>query len=131
MPRMTPPDQSMPPGPDPGTAEGRARSVVLLAATRTVRKELAAIQKWAPRYAGNPVGWREWVADFYGRHVALLGEALGLDEKAARHYGAAHTAALLEHGLSIVEEWDHHAPAALTALALGEDVAWDSITPAS
>jgi hypothetical protein len=95
-----------------------------------VRREIASIQKWAPRYAGNPAGWREWVCEFYGKHVALLQDDLGLEELRAREYGAAHSAALLERGLRVLEEWDHHAPAALTALALGEEL-WDAAIPAS
>jgi len=103
-------------------ANARARAVTLRAATRVVRKEIEAIAKWAPRYAGNPAGWREWAADYYGKHVSVLEEALGLDQAQARQYGAAHTAALLAQGVAVLEEWDRHAPAALTALALGEEL---------
>jgi HK97 family phage portal protein len=112
-----PPDNA-----DLADADARAGALVTRAATRCVRKEIAAIQKWAPRYASNPTGWKEWVCEFYGKHVPVLQEALGLDETRARQYGAAHTAALLEQGVSVLEEWDHHAPAALTALALEEAV---------
>jgi HK97 family phage portal protein len=111
-------------------ADARARALVVRAAGRAVRREIASIQKWAPRYAGNPAGWREWVCEFYGKHVALLQDDLGLEELRAREYGAAHSAALLERGLRVLEEWDHHAPAALTALALGEEL-WDAAIPAS
>jgi HK97 family phage portal protein len=110
------------PEPVDDDADARARGIVLRAATRVVGKEIGAIQKWAPRYAANPIGWREWVADFYGKFVPVLGEALGIDEQAARRYGAAHTAELLERGIAVLEEWDRHAPAALTAMALGEAV---------
>lgn len=125
-----------PPEPEPDededAADARARGVTLRAATRTVRKEIEAITKWAPRYAGNPAGWREWVADFYGKHVVVLEEALGLEATQARQYGAAHTAALLAQGVAVIEEWDRHAPALLTALALGEEITWDTAaTPAS
>jgi hypothetical protein len=126
--------RARPSAPDDGAddpADGRANDIVLRAAKRTVAREIAAIVKWAPRYAGHPAGWREWVADFYGKHVSVLEEALGLDETRARQYGAAHTAALLEQGVSVCAEWDRHAPAALTALALGEESTWPSVTPAS
>ena len=122
------------PGPDPGTdpADARARDLVVRAAGRMVRREIAAIQKWAPRYAGNPTGWREWVADFYGKFVPALEESLGLEEPTARRYGAAHLAALLEQGLAVCDEWNRHAPALLTALALGEEILWEAdATPAS
>lgn len=117
--------------PEADQTDARAQQVVLRAATRTVRREITAIQRQAPRYAGNPVGWREWVADFYGKHVAVLGETLGLDETVARQYGAMHAAALLEQGVTVLEEWDRHAPAALTAAALGEEPLWDAATTGS
>jgi HK97 family phage portal protein len=115
--------------PDPSLddpANARARDLVVRAAGRMVRKEVGAIQKFAPRYAGSPEGWREWAADFYGKHVALLGEALGLEEAVARRYGAAHLAALLEQGVTVCDEWTRHAPALLTALALGEEMTWEA-----
>ena len=110
--------------------DARARALVVRAASRVVRKEIAAIEKWAPRYASNPAGWREWVVTFYGNHVPVLEEALGLDQTRARQYGAAHTAALLQQGVAVLEAWDRHAPAALTALALGE-ASWDTASLAS
>ena len=103
-------------------ADARASALVARTAARMVRREIGAIQKWAPRYAGDVAGWKEWVCDFYSRHVVVLEESLGLDQTTARQYGAAHTAALLERGVMVLEEWDHHAPAALTALALGEEL---------
>jgi HK97 family phage portal protein len=103
-----------------GTVEARARGVVLRAATRMVKRECVALLRWAERYAANPIGWREWVADFYGKHVVVLGETLGIEEGAARRYGTDHAAALLEQGLSVLVEWERHAPAQLTALALGD-----------
>jgi HK97 family phage portal protein len=124
------------PGPsDPSLddpANARARDLVVRAAGRMVRKEVGAIQKCAPRYAGSPAGWREWVADFYGKHVVVLEEALGLEESVARRYGTLHAGTLLTHGVAVCEEWTRHAPALLTALALGEEIAWEAdATPAS
>lgn len=111
---------------DDDAPDARATVIALRAAERVVRAEIGAIQKWAPRYASNAVGWREWVCDFYGKNVSVLEEALGLDERTARAYGAAHTAELLASGVGVLEDWARHAPAALAAAALGEDVRWDS-----
>lgn len=93
-----------------------ARKVVIAAAERLVRKEIAAIEKRAPRFAGDTAGWREWVTSFYGRHVDELVEALCLDRDHARRYGAQHCAELLEQGVSVLEAWRTEAPTALVAL---------------
>lgn len=112
--------------PDPPPPEGvqepalaRARRGLALVAGGAVRKETAAIRKWAPRHATDRQAWTRWVTAFYGRHVDDLVDRLGLEVGAARRYGAAHCAALLADGLDVLDEWDREAPAQLAALALG------------
>jgi len=98
----------------------RARAIVLEVAGRLVRKEIAAIRKWSPRYATDREGWMRWVGAFYGQYADALTEALFLDEPAARRYGAAHCAEVLERGLEALDEWERDAPAHLARLALEE-----------
>ena len=100
--------------------ETRARQIIRAAATRTVRKEIAAVTKWAPRYADDAAAWRAWVLDFYDKHQATLEEVLALAPALAQRYVVEHTTALLTCGLSVLTDWHDRAPTALAAMALGE-----------
>lgn len=99
-------------------AEARGRRIALVAADRLVRREVAAIRKWAPRYAQDPAGWRRWVTEFYGAYVGELEDGLALEPAVARAYCAANCALMCRNGGEISEEYVRNQPAALAALAL-------------
>lgn len=109
---------------DSDSATARARQVVRVSASALVRKETAALRKWAPRFEGDREGWVRWATDFYGDHAEDLGDRLALDVTVARHYTTAHCAEVLEQGLNILDAWELEAPAQLVGLVLGHaDVA--------
>jgi HK97 family phage portal protein len=97
----------------------RARLVVAEAAARAVRKETSRVRDRATKLAGDPAGWRFWVAEFYREHAVFIAEVLQLEPLRARQYAAEHEAALLAEGLAVLERWDQEAAPALVALALG------------
>lgn len=109
-----PPRRRGPPPEDDGddeAAEARAahlQGIAARVARRLVRKEVAAIagsetrMGAAKRFAGNPDGWRAWLADFYTQHAVLLQDELQLGPAAAQAYCAAQRARL-EGGVAAVE----------------------------
>jgi HK97 family phage portal protein len=95
----------------------RRQRIVDKAAARLVRKEMAAIQKWAPRYASDPAGWSRWVETFYAKHKDLVLDTLCLEEGVAAAYAQEQQAALLQAGVSVVETWPDTRAAQLARLA--------------
>lgn len=124
-PDSTPPPRRPAPQGDPdddGAADAKAWRITRASADGLVRKEAATITKWAARYAADAPGWRKWVAGFYAEYAGDLEARLDMNQDAARAYCADHGAALLEHGVTIVETWAQGADA-LATLALGEGAA--------
>src|SRR5439155_47289 len=109
-----------PPGADQGQPGVRARVVIENTAARLVRKEVAAICKWAPRLAADPAGWRTWVADFYDRYTSDLEATLAISSRLARVYCDGHRQSLLRIGVKVAEEWEREQPRRLAELALME-----------
>lgn len=97
----------------------RARAIASASASRVVRKEVSALRTQSLRRQGED--WRRWCAEFYGRHVDVIAEALCLTETEARRYGVEHCAAACASASleTLLDEWERDAPAALAALALG------------
>lgn len=56
------------------------------------------------RFAGNPEGLARQAAEFYGRHVAIVAQAMLLDESTAMAYCDRRRTALLEHGAEALNE---------------------------
>jgi len=107
--------------PEDDDVEGAAfRGIVVNAATRLVRKETAAIRKWAPRFASDSAGWQKWVTEFYGRYAGDLEAALATSSQMAREYCEGHRASLLRVGVKVAEEWDQYQPAMLAELAMAD-----------
>lgn len=99
-------------------AASRARTILSAAAARLVRREILAIQKWAPRHAADAAAWRSWVEDFYANHADRVAEALAVDRHEAQRYTLDHQQALLRDGVAALEDWDHDAAPALVAMAM-------------
>lgn len=117
-PGHAPKRRALPPPDDEDDAlESRAQAIAMSNAQRVVRKEIATIRTQAERRQGED--WRRWAAEFYGKHVDVLVEALCLTETQARRYGVDHCGALLERGVAVLDDWERDAPSVLAAMALG------------
>lgn len=79
---------------EPDEARARLAGIARRAVERLVRKEMVAIAGGngrlgaAARYAGNPDGWREWLADFYAGHATQVADDLGITRDEAERYCA-------------------------------------------
>lgn len=96
----------------------RATLVVGEAAARLVRKEIAALQSLAKRYAMDPAAWPGQLAAFYEKHAGLVVDALKLTPEEAGAYCARQSAEVLAD-LRAVEGWEATRPAELLAITLG------------
>ena len=100
-------------------ARSRAHAIVLEAAARLVRKEIAALQTLAKRTPGPT--WSAEVGAFYERHAELLVEALKLPLMAARVY-CDRQQSEATRDMAIAGVWLQERPAQLAELAIGEPV---------
>jgi hypothetical protein len=87
-----------PAGPPPPSK--RAATTARWCATRIVERELAGLGGLAGAgAAANGENWKHVVASFYGRHVAVLIEALGLTAAEAKAYCQERQEDVAAHGL--------------------------------
>lgn len=105
---------------DESETEARVEQIARTAAERVVRKEQAAIAKWAPRFASEPEKWRAWVEKFYGEHSEFVRECLALDEKEAEAYCTSQRDTVLG-GLAAANAEFPAVAGRLVALALGRE----------
>lgn len=108
-----------PPAPPPGRNQGHYQLLLHEAATRIIRKEVAAMSKLARRTAGDPDAWRQGVAEFYMDHAAFVAETLRINKAQAEAYCTQQGAALIANGAAIMEDWETRRAGDLIALALG------------
>ena len=103
----------------------QARAIAVAAACRLLRKEIAAVQKFAVKHAADPTAFRAAVAEFYGGHQELVSQTMLMSEASARAYCASQVAQLIEApGLRALEQWAGPAYAeGLAEMALEEGVA--------
>jgi HK97 family phage portal protein len=105
------------PAADDDDAE-QARSVVIEAAARVLRKEIKAISALAVKHAGNADKYAEAVTEFYAAHSALVSESLLMPKAEADRYCASQAGQALE-GIKAIEQWSEKSYAAgLAAWAL-------------
>jgi HK97 family phage portal protein len=97
-------------------AADRAWKIALASADRIVRREVAVIRKWAPRFADD-ASLRKWAAEFSAAHVDELVQALALDTVVARKYCADLCAAIVSGRGEFSDEYERNQPAALARLA--------------
>jgi HK97 family phage portal protein len=93
------------------------RTVVSATAARLVRKEVAALQSLAKRYAADPSGWAAQLRTFYSRHVDLLVEDLGLDRDLAEAYAKRQEIAA-RASVAAIEAWEATCPSWLADLVM-------------
>lgn len=107
--------------PPPGArAAGHYRELVSAAASRVVRKEVAAVTKAAQRHPQNDEAFAAWARKFYGAHADLVQTALHIKPAEATLYCEGQCTALAADGLTAMETWESTATALLVAIALGE-----------
>lgn len=107
------------------TPSAQSAAIVQESAARVLRKEVAAMQKYAVRHAADEDAWATAVTDFYADHAALVAQTLQVSVEAAQTYCASQAAQIVsrEPGawVETLERW-HTAQyaAGLAALALEE-----------
>ncbi len=108
-------------GPTPVSenASAKAEAIVQGAASRVLRKEIAAVQKMAVRHAADGDAFAAAVTEFYQGHVALVVSTLHMTDAAADEYCAGQAAQALHEWVSAVQLWGAEDYAAgLAGLAL-------------
>lgn len=109
------------PGRIPEATRGHLRLLASDAASRVVRREVAAIGKLAERAAGDQAAFRTGVDEFYGDHGAYVASALHIPEPDARRYARIQRAELLSDGPVVMDAWLVDRVEALANLAMQQD----------
>jgi HK97 family phage portal protein len=103
--------------------DGQAEAIVVESAARLLRKEIAAVQKAAVKYAADGDAFAAWVTAFYLGHAALVLQTLQLSHADADRYCASQAAQLRGLGgwVAALATWKTEDYAAgLAAMALDE-----------
>jgi hypothetical protein len=82
----------------------QARAIVVSAAARLLRKEIAALERAAAKYAADLDGWAVYVTEFYSKHVALVADTLHVTESEAGSYCADQARQVLD-GIAGMAAW--------------------------
>jgi HK97 family phage portal protein len=82
------PPTKRPPVPPPAEDREQARAIAQAAAARLLRKEIAAVQKFAVKHASDEDGFVVAVTDFYMEHIALVSATLQVTPAEAEAYCA-------------------------------------------
>ncbi len=90
------------------------------AASRVVRREVAAVSKLADRAGGDAAAFRAGVDAFYAEHEAHVASALHVPEHEARRYARAQRAEVLSDGPGVMDAWLVDRVAELTSLAMNQ-----------
>jgi HK97 family phage portal protein len=115
---QVPPSRPTPPA---GNSAARAHYALLVqdAASRIIRREVAAMSKAAGRSADNPSRWEIEVDEFYGTHGNYVAETLRIPTEAAYRYTQEQRTALKERGVAAMRDWETCRVADLVALVMG------------
>lgn len=84
---------------------GHLRLLASDAASRIVRREMAAIAKVAERAGSDRDAFRAGVESFYADHGREVAEALHIPEQEGRRYAAGQRQSLLSDGISAMDAW--------------------------
>lgn len=96
----------------------RATILALEAASRVVRKEIAAVTKGAKDHASDPTAWAAWLRTFYADHAAFVADTLHLPLSLTREYAARQGLRLAEGGVGLLEDFEATVAPELAAWAL-------------
>ena len=94
----------------------RQDAVLRGAVGKVARREIAAVEKWAPRFAADADGWAKWVRAFYASHAVTLMEVLRVEVDSAEQYTDEQRDALLTGGVGVIEAWPEALPKRLMAM---------------
>ena len=94
----------------------RQDAVIRGVVDQVTRREIAAVEKWAPRLAADPPGWEKWVRAFYQSHTVTLMETLRVELDSAEAYAEEQQTALLAEGVKVIEGWPEKLPERLLAM---------------
>jgi len=110
---------------EPSEDRAQADAIAVEVAARLLRKEIAAVQKLAVRYAGDADAFAVAVTNFYAKHVTLVEQALQVPHEKAEAYCAEQAHQVInQNWLAALEMW--RAPdyaAGLAGLALESEAA--------
>lgn len=101
----------------PTSDQGRAQLLTQDAAARTVRREIAVLEKAARRFEGDAQAWTDAVNQFYGEHVDYVVQALHIPPQVARVYATGGQRELLAGGAAVMADWTERRVAELAGLA--------------
>jgi HK97 family phage portal protein len=94
-------------------------------AVRCLRRERAAIEKLAKRYAADVDGWKTGLRDFYDEHSGFVAQTMRISLPIARGYAAQHGSEFEAQGTVLIdgaagEAWERFEAAELAELAVSE-----------
>lgn len=98
--------------------DGRAWALAHEAASRVVRREMAAVTKAAQKHANDAAGWATWLREFYGEHAGVVSASLRVPLPVAREYAARQGSRLEREGIGILADWEWTVVGELAQLAL-------------
>lgn len=96
----------------------RATILAIEAASRVVRKEVAAVAKGAKDHAKDPDAWAAFLVTFYEGHARFVAEALHLPASISRAYCARQGLLLRDQGIGVLEDFEATAAPELATWAL-------------
>lgn len=94
----------------------RQAAVLRGAVEKVARREIAAVEKWAPRLAADSEAWEKWVNAYYASHVVTLMEVLRVEVDTAEEYTEGQRTSLLANGVKVIEDWPATLPARLLSM---------------
>lgn len=100
--------------------QGQLRLLAADAASRVVRREIAAVTKLAERHGDDRSAFRAGVDAFYAEHGQAVAEALHVPEHEARRYASAQRTAVLADGTAGMDAWLVDRVDQLTNLAMNQ-----------
>jgi HK97 family phage portal protein len=113
--------QFAPPARLTAAATGQLRLLASDAASRVVRREMAAAAKLAERTAGDATAWRTGIDAIYAEHGEFVADALHIPEHVARRYAREQRASLLADGPAAMDDWLETRVATLADLAMDQE----------
>lgn len=99
---------------------GQLRLFASDAASRVVRREVAAIAKLVDRTSGDVSAFRSGIDTFYAEHESHVAAALHIPEHEARRYARAQRAEVLSDGPAVMDIWLVDRVAELATLAMNQ-----------
>jgi len=121
-PKPDPEDAAEPPEPAAllPVKSPQAHAFAQAAARRVVHREVTEIQRWAPRFAADPAGWKKWLDEFYAKHEDVVRVAMLIGDREAKAYCLTQRREAETLSKSDIAFWEVSRVAFLTALAEAE-----------